>query len=61
MLPSELGVTLGHLDIRMTENLCQFVEIATVHHVPGRKRVAQVVKPEVLNLRPDEQIIKTTL
>jgi tetratricopeptide (TPR) repeat protein len=61
VLASELGVTLGHLDVRVTENLRKLVEIAAVHHVPGREGVAQVVKPEVLNLCPDEQIFKTTL
>ena len=32
----------------MTKNLREFVEAASVHHEPGRKRVPQIVKPDSL-------------
>lgn len=61
VLPSELGIALSHLDIRVTENLRKLVEIAAVHHVPGRKRVTQIVEPEILNLCSFEQRCETPL
>jgi hypothetical protein len=49
MLPRQLGVAFGHLDIRVAENFGQLIKVAAVHHVPGRERVPQIVKTEVRN------------
>src|SRR5438046_3427108 len=40
MFLRQLRVALGHLDIRVTKNLREFVEVAAVHHEPGRESVA---------------------
>ena len=37
MLPRQLGIAFGHLDIRVAQDFRELVEIATVHHGPGRK------------------------
>ena len=44
MVLRQLRVAFSHLDIRMPENLCEFEEVAAVHHVPGRKRVPQTLR-----------------
>ena len=51
VLASQFGVALRHLDIGMAKQLGKFVKIAAIHHVPGRKGVTQIIKPEALNLR----------
>jgi hypothetical protein len=56
---AEFRITLGHLDVRVTKDFGQLVQIAAVHHVPGREGVAQIMKPEVLDFRSFEQILKT--
>jgi len=58
MLPPEPGVALSPLDVGMSENLGQLVQIAAVHHVPGSESVTQVVEPEVRYLRSPEQILE---
>ena len=39
---------------RVAEDLRELVKVAAVHHVRGRKRVAEVVETEVLDLCPFE-------
>jgi hypothetical protein len=57
VLASQLGITLGHLDIRVTKNLRKLVEIAAVHHVPGRKRVTEAVEIEYKEALPFSDMI----
>src|SRR5881409_622863 len=45
----------------MAEYLCEFVEIAAVHHVPRRKSVTQIMKAEVFDLRSFQQIFEARL
>ena len=40
VLPRQLRIAFGHLDIRVAEDFRELVEIAAVHHVPGRERVS---------------------
>ena len=49
---SDSGVALSHLDIRTTEDFCGLIQIAAVHHVPGREGLPQFVKAEVFDLCP---------
>ena len=60
MRTSQLGVPFGHFDIGMTKKLRKLVKIATVHHLPGRKGVTEIVEPKVMNPRPVEQVLKTS-
>ena len=60
MLPPELGIALGHLDIGMPENFGHLVEIAAVHHVPESENVTQVMEPEVRDICSPEQILETS-
>ena len=55
----EVGVEFCHLDVGVPEQLGKLVEIAARHHVPGSKRVAQIVEPKVSDLRSFEEFIKT--
>lgn len=61
MCASQLGIALGHLDVRVTEHLRQIVQVPAVHHVPGGEGVTQVMEPEVPNLRPLGANPQTTL
>ena len=54
----KVGVTLRHLDVRVTKQFRELVEIAARHHVPGRKGVAQIVEPEVSNAGSCENILE---
>ena len=40
MLPGQLDIAFSHLDIRVAKDFCELVKIASVHHVPGRERMA---------------------
>ena len=59
-LPPQFGIVLGHLDVRMAENLRKLVKIAAIHHVPGRKRLAEIVKTKIPNPRPFLQVFRTS-
>jgi hypothetical protein len=61
VMPPQLGIALGHLDIRMAEDFRELVKIAAVHHEPGRKCVTEIVESEILNPGPLEQVFKTSL
>jgi len=60
MLPPQLGIAFGHLDIRVAKDFRQLVKIAAVHPVPGCKGVAQIVETKVLNFCPCEQVVETS-
>lgn len=49
MLLRQPRITLGHLNIRVAQDLCQIVKVATVHHVPRCKRVTQIVETEIFD------------
>src|SRR5215204_4395889 len=49
MVLRQLRITLGHFYIRVAQDLCQLVKVATVHHVPRCKRVAQIVETKVFS------------
>ena len=51
VLLGQLGIPLGHPDVRMTENLGQLIQIPAVHHVPRGEAVSQVMEAEVLQAR----------
>ena len=55
----EVSVTLRHLDVGVTEQLREFVQITARHHVPGNKGMAQIVEPKVSNLCSLEQFMET--
>ena len=42
MLPRQLRIAFRHFYIRVAQDLCQLVKVATVHHVPRCKRVTQM-------------------
>jgi hypothetical protein len=48
---SKLGVSFGHFDVRMPEDLCELVEVPAVHHVPRCERMPEIMKTEALNFR----------
>src|SRR5580700_9821658 len=48
---SQLGVSFRHPNVRMTEDLRQFIQISAVHHVPRGERVPEIMKTEVFNFR----------
>lgn len=60
MLPTELGIALGHLDVRVAQYLRELVKIAAVHHVPGGEGMTQIVESEILNSSSIEQVFKAT-
>ncbi len=45
----EFSVALCHLDVGVAKNLGQFVQVASVHHVPTRERMPEIVKTKILN------------
>jgi hypothetical protein len=61
MLPPQLRIAFGHLDVRVTKYLGQLVQITAVHHVPGCKGVPQIMEPEIsagVTIRPMHFILK---
>jgi len=51
MCLSQLGVSLGHPNVRMPQDLGQFVQISAMHHEPRGERVPEIMETEVLNTR----------
>ena len=49
MALGEFRVALGHLDVGVAQDFCEFVQVPAVHHVPRGKRVPQIVKSEILD------------
>ena len=41
---------LREVQCMRVSKLCQFVQIAAIHHVPGCKGVTQIVEPEVMDI-----------
>src|ERR1700690_4135966 len=60
MFPRQLRIAFGHLNVRVAEDFRKLVKIAAVHHVPGCKRVTQIVEAEILNTRPFKQVLDTS-
>jgi hypothetical protein len=53
-----LGVSFGHSNVRMTEDLCQLIKISAVRHVPWCERMPEIVKTEFQNAREFQWVVK---
>src|SRR5438552_2760528 len=57
----QVRVTLGHLDGRVAEELCDLEQRYPALHEPGGEGVPQIVDPEVLNLGPRARRLRPVL
>src|SRR5258706_9285885 len=58
---AQLGVSFGHPNIRMTQDLSQLVQISAVHHVPRGERMPEIVKTEFPDTGEVQQGFETLL
>jgi hypothetical protein len=61
VIPRQLGVSLGHLNVGVSEDLCEFVEVAAVHHEPRSERGPQIMKTEAPNAGQIQDRFETPL